>query len=533
VVRGGCWDDSDAAGRLRSAYRDIWNPGNSGGGPSYRLSSVGFRLVRPGNDGSGPVGNPLTGDVTITAQGGNTVIPTTLTASYNGGETVTYQWKRGDATISGATGTTYQPAQDGTYTVTVSAGGYSKTSNAIAITGGGDATPYIITGSGTAFTVVKGSATIGSANRTIQSVITSIRKDAKGNACTVQFGNGTATLDIGSTADITFENDMFDKEDVWGAVTLKGKITSAYSSTMGMISIYGVAVTSYADIENTTTSTFSVTVSIYKSGSLTISGGTVSAKGKNGYAVNNNSTGPVTISGGTVLATGDYSYAVYNSSTGPVTISSGTVSATGSESTAVYNGNSSGTAGTVTISGGTVSATGSNSTAVGNNGGVLTISNGEISAAGSKGTAVNNQSNGSVTISGGTVSATGPDGNAVYNRNGKVTIKNGDVSATGDDGRAVYNYSGEVTISGGNVSATGDDGRAVYNSSGEVTISGGTILATEEYAYAVYNSGSLTISSGTVSATGSNGYAVYNGYSATVSIVSPPAVIIGTKYGCP
>jgi hypothetical protein len=50
----------------------------------------------------------------------------------------------------------------------------------------------------------------------------------------------------------------------------------------------------------------------------------------------------------------------------------------------------------------------------------------------------------------------------------------------------------------------------------------------------VYNdsTGAVTISGGTVSATGSNGYAVYNGYSATVSI-SPSAVIIGTKYGCP
>ena len=89
-----------------------------------------------GSGGSG--GDPgLSGTITITPAGPVTFgIP--LIANYTGTETVSYQWKRDGRDISRGTGTTYTPQQAieaGSYTVTVSAAGYTeKTSVAVIVT---------------------------------------------------------------------------------------------------------------------------------------------------------------------------------------------------------------------------------------------------------------------------------------------------------------------------------------------------------------------------------------------------------------
>ncbi|GHV43593.1 hypothetical protein AGMMS49546_25630 [Spirochaetia bacterium] len=76
----------------------------------------------------------LSGTITISPSEGVTT-GTLLTAAYNGTETVTYQWNKGETAISGATGATYTPGEAGSYTVTVSAAGYrSKTSAAVIVT---------------------------------------------------------------------------------------------------------------------------------------------------------------------------------------------------------------------------------------------------------------------------------------------------------------------------------------------------------------------------------------------------------------
>jgi hypothetical protein len=75
----------------------------------------------------------LSGDITIS--------PTTaftgeeLTATYNGSETVNYQWNKDGTAIGGKTAVKYTPTEAGSYTVTVSLSGYeSKTSTAVTVT---------------------------------------------------------------------------------------------------------------------------------------------------------------------------------------------------------------------------------------------------------------------------------------------------------------------------------------------------------------------------------------------------------------
>ena len=167
---------------------------------------------------------------------------------------------------------------------------------------------------------------------------------------------------------------------------------------------------------------------IYGSGSLTISGGTVTANGDDGGS-GISSSGNLTISGGTVTANGDDGgRGIY--SRGGVTISGGsTVTAKGGSGT-----NSSGGYG-ICSSGGVTISCGSTVTANGGNGGSLGGGSGIYS-------------NGSVTISGGTVNANGGDGQDGY----------------GGDG--IRSSSGGVTISGGTVTANGGDSKDGYGGDG-------------------------------------------------------------------
>jgi len=108
------------------------------------------------------------------------------------------------------------------------------------------AATYIITGSGTSFTAKESSRTIISGEE-LWYVISAIRDDASGEPCTIQFGNGTAVLDIGDD-NIYFYNDTYSR---WGQVTLTGKIKSEinYSSIIAIQTDIFIATT--ADITNT------------------------------------------------------------------------------------------------------------------------------------------------------------------------------------------------------------------------------------------------------------------------------------------
>ena len=182
------------------------------------------------------------------------------------------------------------------------------------------------------------------------------------------------------------------------------------------------------------------------SGSLTISGGendSLTAQGGSG-ANGISSSGSLTISGGTVTANGDDGgRGIY--SRGGVTISGGTVTANGGDGSNV-SGSGITRNGGVTISGGTVNAAGGSGSYGGN--GIYSRS--------------------SLTISGGTVNATGRDGKDGYGGggiwSGGVTISGGTVTANGGNGGS-GSYGGDgigsiggVAISGGTVTANGGNG---------------------------------------------------------------------------
>ena len=195
---------------------------------------------------------------------------------------------------------------------------------------------------------------------------------------------------------------------------------------------------------------------IYGSGSLTISGGTVTANGDDGGS-GISSSGNLTISGGTVTANGDDGgRGIY--SRGGVTISGGsTVTAKGGSGTNSSGGYGICSSGGVTISGGsTVTANGGNGGSIGGGSGIY--------------------SNGSVTISGGTVNAAGGDGKDGYggdgirSSSGGVTISGGTVTANGGNSTnssGGYGISSlDVAISGGTVTANGGDSKDGYGGDG-------------------------------------------------------------------
>ena len=241
------------------------------------------------------------------------------------------------------------------------------------------------------------------------------------------------------------------------------------------------------------------------SGSLTISGGendSLTAQGGSG-ADGIYSSGSLTISGGTVTANGDDGgRGIY--SRGGVTISGGsTVTANGRSGT-ISGGDGICSSGGVTISGGsTVTANGGNGGSIGGGSGIY--------------------SNGSVTISGGTVNAKGGDGQDGYGGDGirsisgGVTISGGTVTANG--GNSTNSSGGygiislDVAISSGTVTANGGDSKDGSGGDGihsnGVTISGGTVKANggngNGGGNGIISFDHVAISGGTVNAAGGNG----------------------------
>ena len=183
---------------------------------------------------------------------------------------------------------------------------------------------------------------------------------------------------------------------------------------------------------------------IYGSGSLTISGGTVTANGDDGgHGIY--SRGSITISGGSTVTAKGGSGTISGgdgicSDSGGITISGGsTVTANGGNGGRLVGGDGIRSSGGVTISGGsTVTANGGNGGSIGGGSGIY--------------------SNGSLTISGGTVNANGGSGKNGNGGNGiigsgRVAISGGTVNAAGGDGGNGKDggdgiYSSDIDLSG-------------------------------------------------------------------------------------
>ena len=274
--------------------------------------------------------------------------------------------------------------------------------------------------------------------------------------------------DTASSHTVTIEtNDKNDKVEV----TLKDVNIDTSSRNKAAVSVTGEGDTNIKlDGDNALKS------DIYRSGiygsgsgSLTISGGendSLTAQGGSG-ANGISSSGSLTISGGTVTANGDDGGRGISSS-GSVTISGGsTVTANGGSGT-ISGGDGICSSGGVTISGGsTVTANGGNGgSLVGGDGirsgGGLTVSDGTVTAKGGNGASKDGyggdgiRSGGVVTISGNTVNAAGGYGGKVGGYGicsfDRVAISGGTVTANGGDSKDGYGgdgiYSNDIDLSG-------------------------------------------------------------------------------------
>ena len=293
--------------------------------------------------------------------------------------------------------------------------------------------------------------------------------------------------DKASSHTVTIEtNDKNDKVEV----TLKDVNIDTSSRNKAAVSVTGSGNTTIKlDGDNALKS------GIYGSGSgsLTISGGendSLTAQGGSG-ANGISSSGSLTISGGTVTANGDDGGRGISSS-GSVTISGGsTVTANGGSGT-ISGGDGIWSGGGVTISGGsTVTANGGNGgSLVGGDGirsgGGLTVSDGTVTAKGGNGDSKDGyggdgiRSGGVVTISGNTVNAAGGYGGKVGGYGicsfDRVAISGGTVEAAGGNGSTGGGsgiYSSVIDLSGSlelTAKAGSPNGKALSQNGSELVL---------------------------------------------------------------
>ena len=234
-------------------------------------------------------------------------------------------------------------------------------------------------------------------------IITNREKDASSHTVTINAGN--------DKVEVTLDNVNI-KADSGSALISKGDVTltlkgdnhltggnggsSSYGgdgiTSSGSLTISGGTVTATGG--DSTSSVGSGGNGISGKGSLTVSGGTVTATGGDGCSGSysdggigiSSSSGGVTIYGGTVTATGgksgsgDYSNGGNGiSSSGSLSISGGTVTATAGSSSGSYGRDGITTSSSLTISGGTVTANGGSGSYRGGSG----ISSSDIELSGS------------------------------------------------------------------------------------------------------------------------------------------------------
>ena len=221
--------------------------------------------------------------------------------------------------------------------------------------------------------------------------------------------------DKASSHTVTIDaNDKNDKVEV----TLKDVNIDTSSRNKAAVSVTGSGNTTIKLDGDNALKSDTYRSGIYGSGSLTISGGTVTANGDDGgHGIY--SRGSITISGGSTVTANGRSGTISGGdgirSDGGVTISGGTVNATGGNGGTISGGDGIRSGGGLTVSDGTVTAKGGNGDSKDGYGGdgVVTISGNTVNAAGGYGGKVGGYgicSFDRVAISGGTVEAAGGNG---------------------------------------------------------------------------------------------------------------------------
>ena len=226
--------------------------------------------------------------------------------------------------------------------------------------------------------------------------------------------------DKASSHTVTIDaNDKNDKVEV----TLKDVNIDTSSRNKAAVSVTGSGNTTIKLDGDNALKSDTYRSGIYGSGSLTISGGTVTANGDDGgHGIY--SRGSITISGGSTVTANGRSGTISGGdgirSDGGVTISGGTVNATGGNGGTISGGDGIRSGGGLTVSDGTVTAKGGNGDSKDGyggdgirSGGVITISGNTVNAAGGYGGKVGGYgicSFDRVAISGGTVEAAGGNG---------------------------------------------------------------------------------------------------------------------------
>ena len=292
--------------------------------------------------------------------------------------------------------------------------------------------------------------------------------------------------DKASSHTVTIDaNDKNDKVEV----TLKDVNIDTSSRNKAAVSVTGSGNTTIKLDGDNALKSDTYRSGIYGSGSLTISGGTVTANGDDGgHGIY--SRGSITISGGSTVTANGRSGTISGGdgirSDGGVTISGGTVNATGGNGGTISGGDGIRSGGGLTVSGGTVTAKGGSGEDGSGGRGIIstksvTISGGTVNANGGSGKNGNGGNgiigSGRVAISGGTVNAAGGDGG--NGKDGGDGIYSSDIDLSGSleltakagspNGKALSQRGNELDLNtikdklgpGAKVTATDADGKVI------------------------------------------------------------------------
>lgn len=415
----------------------------------------------------------------------------------------------GDATVSAGSWTSAADLYagfGGTSVMTISGGttsfgnayfGFSAgSSGTLNVSGGSIST----SGSGVAYFGYNGTSTVNVSGGTLSS----------GGDLYISYQN-TATATLSGTGTISTGSTLFVGFEGTGSLTVNGGTLTSGSGVIGQTTGGTGTVTMNASVWNVTNDLI-VGQTVGGDGTLNLSTGNVSAA-RIFVGRLTGSTGEVNVSAGTLALGGtfpDGNLQVGNSGSGTMTVSGGSVTAAGGNVGFAVGGN-----GSLTVSGGQLDVTGLLNIGKQGTGG-LTLSSGTLST----GQVIvgsdlfgGNPGVGTVDVTGGTWTSSlsltvGQNGNGTYTQSG------GSVSITGNSFIGSANTqatsgTGSVTVTGGTLAYAGNlnVGNAQAGSTGSGTLTVGTagLVSVNDTLTRVASNGTIAINSGGTLAIGTGG----------------------------